>query len=58
MTEPDDGWRVPAWVADVQASGQTHVLLMTGLPGTGKTVLAKRLERALPRRRGWPRPAP
>jgi predicted kinase len=45
--EPDDGWRVPAWVDAVRDAGRPHVLLMTGLPGTGKTVLALRLERAL-----------
>ena len=48
MTEPGDAWLAPAWVAEVRASGRPHVLLMTGLPGAGKTVLAKRLERALP----------
>jgi len=47
VTEPDHGWRAPAWVAEIRATGRAHVLLMTGLPGTGKTVLARRLERAL-----------
>ncbi len=48
MTEPGDAWAAPAWVGEVRASGRPHVLLMTGLPGAGKTVLARRLERALP----------
>jgi predicted kinase len=48
LTEPGDAWHAPAWVAEVRDAGRPHVLLMTGLPGAGKTVLAKRLERALP----------
>ena len=43
---PPDG--VPAWVEAIRRADRPHVIHMCGLPGSGKTRLALRLEKTLP----------
>ena len=50
MTEPGERLATddPTWFEDLRGLARPHALLLCGLPGSGKTVLAHRLERELP----------
>lgn len=48
MRPPGGTGALPDWADRIRRSDRPHAVLLCGLPGSGKTVLAERLGRALP----------
>lgn len=48
MRPPRGTGALPDWADRIRRSDRPHAVLLCGLPGSGKTVLAERLRRALP----------